>query len=117
MSSREVAVTAAIAADSGVDAEEVLALLGRSAPDRSSPSRPIPSTDSQRRSIGRTRSHRLYAIKGRPAEKAIPVLIADPAHVCMLTPHLSASAARLAWTFWPGALTLVLPALPDLPRA
>jgi L-threonylcarbamoyladenylate synthase len=58
----------------------------------------------------------LYVIKGRPAEKAIPVLISDTAHVHRLTPHLSAIAARLAGTFWPGALTLVLPALPDLPR-
>ncbi len=59
---------------------------------------------------------RLYAIKGRPDEKAIPVLISDPEHVQRLSPHLSAMAARLARSFWPGALTLVLPALPDLPR-
>jgi L-threonylcarbamoyladenylate synthase len=58
---------------------------------------------------------RLYAIKGRPAEKAIPVLIADPPDVSTLTPHLSATAERLARTFWPGALTLVLAALPGLP--
>ena len=58
---------------------------------------------------------RLYAIKGRPAEKAIPVLIADPAHVYRLTPRLSATAVRLARDFWPGALTLVVPALPGLP--
>ena len=59
---------------------------------------------------------RLYAIKGRPAEKAIPVLISDPEHVQKLTPRLSTTAARLARNFWPGALTLVLAALPDLPR-
>jgi L-threonylcarbamoyladenylate synthase len=59
---------------------------------------------------------RLYAIKGRPAEKAIPVLISDTAQVHRLTPHLSSTAAHLARNFWPGALTLVLPALPDLPR-
>ena len=58
---------------------------------------------------------RLYAIKGRPDEKAIPVLIADPEHVRRLSPRVSATAARLARSFWPGALTLVLPALPDLP--
>jgi L-threonylcarbamoyladenylate synthase len=57
----------------------------------------------------------LYAIKGRPGEKAIPVLIADPADVSRLTSHLSALAIRLARAFWPGALTLVLPALPGLP--
>jgi len=58
---------------------------------------------------------RLYALKGRPAEKAIPVLIADPAHVSRLTPHMPAMAARLAQAFWPGALTLVLPAFANLP--
>jgi L-threonylcarbamoyladenylate synthase len=58
---------------------------------------------------------RLYAIKGRASEKAIPVLISDTTHVHMLTPRLSATAAHLARSFWPGALTLVLAALPDLP--
>jgi L-threonylcarbamoyladenylate synthase len=59
---------------------------------------------------------RLYVIKGRPDEKAIPVLISHPEHVRTLSPRLSATAARLARSFWPGALTLVVPALPDLPR-
>jgi L-threonylcarbamoyladenylate synthase len=59
---------------------------------------------------------RLYTIKGRPAEKAIPVLIADIEGVHRVTPHFSAKAAQLARSFWPGALTLVLPARPDLPR-
>ena len=58
---------------------------------------------------------RLFTIKGRPAEKAIPVLIADPAHVSRLTPRLSATTVHLARTFWPGALTLVVPARPELP--
>jgi L-threonylcarbamoyladenylate synthase len=59
---------------------------------------------------------RLYAIKERPNVKAIPVLISEPEHVQKLSSHLSAIAAHLAQSFWPGALTLVLPALPDLPR-
>jgi L-threonylcarbamoyladenylate synthase len=59
---------------------------------------------------------RLYAIKERPNVKAIPVLISEPEHVQELSSHLSAIAAHLAQSFWPGALTLVLPALPDLPR-
>ena len=58
---------------------------------------------------------RLYAIKGRPSEKAIPVLISDPADVRRLTPRYSPTAAHLARSFWPGALTLVLPAVPGLP--
>jgi len=59
---------------------------------------------------------RLYTLKGRPAEKAIPVLIANPGDVSRLTPRMPAMAARLAEVFWPGALTLVLPARPDLPE-
>jgi L-threonylcarbamoyladenylate synthase len=59
---------------------------------------------------------RLYVIKGRPAEKAIPVLIAEIEDLQRLTPRLSSAAAHLARTFWPGALTLVLPALADLPQ-
>jgi L-threonylcarbamoyladenylate synthase len=59
---------------------------------------------------------RLYAIKGRPAEKAIPVLISDWKQVESLTPRLSAMEAHLARTFWPGALTLVLQARPGLPQ-
>jgi len=58
----------------------------------------------------------LFGLKGRPDEKAIPILISDPAHVFRLTPRLSAAAAHLARTFWPGALTLVVAALPELPR-
>lgn len=59
---------------------------------------------------------RLYAIKGRPAEKAIPVLISDPEYVSMVSPRLSATAVRLARSFWPGGLTLVVPGLPNLPQ-
>jgi len=59
----------------------------------------------------------LYSIKGRPAEKAIPILISEAGHVDRLTARLSAPAAHLARELWPGALTLVLPALPGLPQA
>ena len=58
---------------------------------------------------------RLYAIKGRPAEKAIPILLSDPKQLRQVSTGLSNSAAHLARFFWPGALTLVLPALPHLP--
>lgn len=60
---------------------------------------------------------RLYAIKGRPDEKAIPVLISEAEHIERLSPHVSMMAVRLARTFWPGALTLVLQGRPDLPSS
>lgn len=58
---------------------------------------------------------RLFALKGRPVDKAVPVLLSDPVHLPQVTTDLSMAAARLALSFWPGALTLVLPALPHLP--
>jgi L-threonylcarbamoyladenylate synthase len=63
---------------------------------------------------------RIYAAKGRGAEKALPVLIADPARLLGLTDGVPAGAAAFAAAFWPGPLTLVLPrsaAVPDLVTA
>lgn len=57
----------------------------------------------------------LYRIKGRDAAKAIAVLVSDPADLERITNGMTASAARLAQRFWPGALTLVVSAHPDLP--
>jgi L-threonylcarbamoyladenylate synthase len=58
----------------------------------------------------------LYIAKGRPPQKAIPVLISDVEQLGLLTPTpLTPVAQLLAERFWPGALTLVLPALPTLP--
>ncbi len=59
----------------------------------------------------------IYLAKARPAEKAIPVLIAglsDLARVVLTVPEM---AARLARRFWPGPVTLLLPKHPDLPLA
>lgn len=59
---------------------------------------------------------KLYELKGRPPEKAIPVLIGDVAQLAHLTPEPIAPLAQaLADRFWPGPLTIVVPALPTLP--
>jgi L-threonylcarbamoyladenylate synthase len=58
---------------------------------------------------------RLYGLKNRPLEKAIPVLISDASQLRQVAAGLPATAAFLASYFWPGALTLVLPALLHLP--
>jgi L-threonylcarbamoyladenylate synthase len=59
---------------------------------------------------------RLYLAKARPADKAIPILIGDLAHLEQVArPPWSPLAARLVAKFWPGALTVVLPAQPHLP--
>ncbi len=59
----------------------------------------------------------IYAAKARPVEKAIPLLIADPADLVKVTANIPEMAARLAARFWPGPLTLVLPKHPRLPEA
>lgn len=58
---------------------------------------------------------KLYAIKGRDATKAIPVLIGDIADLGSLAREPNARAITLAKAFWPGPLTLVLLRNPDLP--
>ena len=61
----------------------------------------------------------VYQIKGRPADLPLPVLAAgweQAAQVADLSnPAVSALAGKLAARFWPGALTLVLPAAAGLP--
>jgi L-threonylcarbamoyladenylate synthase len=58
---------------------------------------------------------RVFEAKGRPERMALPLIAADEAAVALCAGGLSDSAHRLAASFWPGALTLVLPALPVLP--
>lgn len=57
----------------------------------------------------------LYAVKGREAAKAIPVLLSSPDEFGGVAMSVSPMARRLADTFWPGPLTLVVPKHPDLP--
>ncbi|HYC78533.1 MAG TPA: L-threonylcarbamoyladenylate synthase [Planctomycetota bacterium] len=51
---------------------------------------------------------RVYAIKGRPAEKALPFLLPDASHVETFVNRPPARARRWMNAFWPGGLTLVL---------
>jgi L-threonylcarbamoyladenylate synthase len=59
---------------------------------------------------------RIYEAKDRPAEKAIPVLIADATDLVKVTLEVSQAAARLAACFWPGPLTLVVSKRLDIPE-
>jgi L-threonylcarbamoyladenylate synthase len=59
---------------------------------------------------------RLVAVKGRPDGKPLPLLCADLAQVAAVA-ELSSLAAALADAFWPGPLTLVVPARPGLHAA
>jgi L-threonylcarbamoyladenylate synthase len=58
---------------------------------------------------------RLYTIKERSNQKAIPVLIGLAEQLTQLTPEVPEFAGKLIDVFWPGALTLVVPARPELP--
>lgn len=51
---------------------------------------------------------RLYAVKQRPAEKALPLIIGDLGQLAQVVARLPASAERLIAAFWPGPLTLVM---------
>jgi L-threonylcarbamoyladenylate synthase len=58
---------------------------------------------------------RLFVAKRRPAERAIPVLLADLDDVWRVAREFPPQARRLAEAFWPGPLTLALPKRDDLP--
>lgn len=57
----------------------------------------------------------LYEVKGREAAKAIAVLVGTPLALEDITHQMSITAMRLAKSFWPGPLTMIVPAHPSLP--
>ena len=57
---------------------------------------------------------KIFAVKNRPANKALSVVVLAPEHAKKLV-HVSPLAQALMDAFWPGALTLVLPALQGPP--
>ena len=58
--------------------------------------------------------NRLLAAKGRDRGKPIPLLLSEWEQVDRWARHVPPAAARLMDRFWPGALTLVLPADPGV---
>lgn len=59
---------------------------------------------------------RVFELKSRPLDQALPLLIGDRSQLEMVVRTVSPLANILIRRFWPGALTLVLPkgaALPD----
>ncbi|MHB8789815.1 MAG: L-threonylcarbamoyladenylate synthase [Desulfobulbaceae bacterium] len=57
---------------------------------------------------------RLFQVKDRPALKPVLVLVADLEQVGLLAREISPTARTLMDRFWPGPLTLVLPARTEL---
>ncbi len=64
--------------------------------------------------VGEDVINRLYTIRGREREPALPFLAASTGAIAGLV-RFSSTAQRLAQTFWPGTLTLILPPAADLP--
>ncbi len=58
---------------------------------------------------------RLYAVKGRPDDKPIPLLLSDPDRIGVVCAAVPDAARCLAEHFWPGPLTIVLPKADHLP--
>lgn len=59
---------------------------------------------------------RLYVVKGRPLDRPIPVLVSSFAAVERLSPGVDPAVRDLLARYWPGALTVALPAASWLPR-
>ena len=60
---------------------------------------------------------RVFDIKGRPQDSPLPLLLANISQATCVARDLSATARCLADRFWPGALTLVVPANPPFSPA
>ena len=58
---------------------------------------------------------KLFEAKQRPLSQPIPLLLADPEDLQLVCPAVPAMATELARRYWPGGLTLVVPAGSPLP--
>jgi L-threonylcarbamoyladenylate synthase len=57
---------------------------------------------------------RLFTLKGRTPDKAVLLLVSGPDMVSAVAQDIPPEAWDLMKQFWPGPLTLILPARPDL---
>lgn len=58
---------------------------------------------------------KIYDVKKRPADKAIPVFVASVDALKQVCGDISPDILLLLEEYWPGALTVILPASPALP--
>jgi len=59
---------------------------------------------------------KIYEVKGRLLDKAIPVLLGDLTDLSQVAMDIPAQVLILAQRFWPGPLTLVVPKQPAIPQ-
>ncbi len=57
----------------------------------------------------------IYRVKGRPENRALPILVNSVAQAATLGRELPPNFFKLAKAFWPGALTIVVDAAHSLP--
>lgn len=57
----------------------------------------------------------IYRVKGRPENRALPILVSSIEQAAILTRDLPLNFLTLARKFWPGALTIVVEASQRLP--
>jgi len=57
---------------------------------------------------------KLYGIKHRSRNKALPLLIGEESLLELIASSITGPAEKLIENFWPGPLTLLLPARPDI---
>ena len=57
---------------------------------------------------------KLYGIKHRSLNKALPLIIGEKGELDLIASNITVSAEKLAKKFWPGPLTILLPAKPDI---
>ena len=59
---------------------------------------------------------KVFQLKGRNPDTPIPIIVADQAMLKDLVEEIPRVARKLMERFWPGPLTLVLPAVPGTPK-
>lgn len=59
---------------------------------------------------------RIFEIKGRNPDRPLPILLASPGHLSLVTSALDPDLLALARHFWPGPLTIAVHALGSLPE-
>lgn len=67
------------------------------------------------RALDPAAARRVREAKGRPGGQPLPLVAADREQARGLCADWPGDADRLAAAFWPGPLTIVLPAAPDVP--
>ncbi|HVM00209.1 MAG TPA: L-threonylcarbamoyladenylate synthase [Egibacteraceae bacterium] len=64
--------------------------------------------------FSRPATGRLHALKRRGPDVPLPVVVRSPRQVSGLVEHVPEAAERLMASYWPGPVTLVLPAAPGM---